>query len=59
MGDAMKKQLLALAIPALLLTGCSAPTPELKYDELDIIKYEKCLEDSFASFCEKFKPEKK
>ena len=40
----MKLYLSVLAISALLLTGCSAPTPELKYDELDIIKYEKCLE---------------
>ena len=55
----MKSHLSVLAMSALLLTGCSAPTPELKYDELDIIRYEKCLEDSFAGFCEKFKPEKK
>ena len=55
----MNKELALLVTSAILVTGCSAPTPELKYDELDIIKYEKCLEDSFAGFCDKFKPEKK
>lgn len=55
----MTKGLALLVISAVLGTGCSAPTPELKYDELDLLKYEKCLEDSFADFCEKFKPVKK
>ena len=41
----MKNQLLALAISALMLTGCSTPTPESKpeYDELSVIQWQTCL----------------
>ena len=39
----MNKKLLVLAIPALLLTGCSSPEPELSYDPVELIEYERCL----------------
>ncbi len=42
----MNKLLPVLAISALFLTGCSTPTPESKpeYDEVDLIKYQTCLD---------------
>jgi len=42
----MSKFLPILIITTLLLTGCSTPTPESepKYDELELIKYENCLQ---------------
>ena len=41
----MNKLLTVLTISALLLTGCSTPTPESKpeYDEVELIRYENCL----------------
>ena len=39
----MNKKLLVLAISALLLTGCSSADPELSYDPVELIEYEKCL----------------
>ena len=41
----MNKLLTVLAISALLLTGCSTPTPESKpeYDELSVIQWQTCL----------------
>ena len=41
----MNNLLPVLAISALLLTGCSTPTPESKseYDELSVIQWQTCL----------------
>ena len=39
----MKKHLLSLVIFSLLLTGCSSPEPELSYDPVELIEYERCL----------------
>ena len=41
----MNKLLPVLAISALLLTGCSTPTPESKpeYDEVELMVYQACL----------------
>ena len=48
----MKKHLLTLVMLSLLLTGCSTPTSDSKseYDEVDLIKYEKCLEGASQAF---------
>ena len=48
----MNKRLLVLTISVLLLTGCSTPTSDSKseYDEVDLIKYEKCLEGASQTF---------
>ena len=42
----MKSYLSALAISALLVTGCSTTTPESKpeYDEVEVIQYENCMQ---------------
>ena len=42
----MKSHLSVLAISALLLTGCSTPTPEGKpeYDEVELMVYQQCIE---------------
>lgn len=42
----MKSYLSVLVVSALLLTGCSTPSPESKpeYDELDLMVYNLCLE---------------
>jgi hypothetical protein len=42
----MKSYLSALAIFALLLTGCSTPSPESKpeYDEVELMVYQQCIE---------------
>lgn len=42
----MKSQLSVLAISALLLTGCSTPSPESKpeYDEVELMVYQACIE---------------
>jgi uncharacterized protein YcfL len=41
----MKSYLSALAISALLLSGCSSTTPDSKpeYDELSVIQWQTCL----------------
>ena len=45
------KLLLALSTSTVLLTGCSTTaSSELKYDEVELIKYEKCLEGSSQAF---------
>jgi PBP1b-binding outer membrane lipoprotein LpoB len=42
----MKSYLSLLAVSALLLTGCTSTTPESQpeYDEVDLIKYQTCLD---------------
>ena len=42
----MKSHLSALTVTALLLTGCTSTTPESQpeYDEVDLIKYQTCLD---------------
>jgi len=42
----MNKLLPVLAISAVLLTGCSTPTPESKpeYDEVELMVYQQCIE---------------
>ena len=42
----MKSYLSALAISALLVTGCSTTTPESKpeYDEVELMVYQLCIE---------------
>jgi PBP1b-binding outer membrane lipoprotein LpoB len=42
----MKSPLSVLAISALLLTGCSTPSPESKpeYDEVELMVYQACIE---------------
>ena len=42
----MNKLLPVLAISALLLTGCSTPTPESKpeYDEVELAVYQSCVD---------------
>lgn len=42
----MKFQLSVLSMSALLLSGCTSTTPEgqPKYDEVELIKYQTCLD---------------
>ena len=42
----MKTRVSLLAVIALLITGCSTPTPESKpeYDEVELMVYQVCLE---------------
>jgi hypothetical protein len=44
LGVSMKTKFLPLSlITVLMATGCSAPTPEAKYDEVELMVYEKCI----------------
>jgi hypothetical protein len=40
--------LVALSASVLLLTGCSSASTEPKYDEVDLIQYQACL-DKYSS----------
>ena len=53
----MNKLLPVLAISALLLTGCSTPTPESKpeYDEVELMVYEKCVSAFVDTFTDRNK----
>ena len=52
----MKSYLSVLAIPALLLTGCSSNASE--YDELHMIQYEKCLDYAVEAKLQVFGPQR-
>lgn len=51
----MNKLLPGLAISALLLTGCSTPTPESKpeYDEVELMVYQLCVEKIVDGYLDK------
>lgn len=48
----MNKKLLLLSLSALSLTGCSSPEPELSYDPVELIEYERCLNTVHPNFTE-------
>lgn len=48
----MRKLSLVFIASALLMTGCSSNTTQPKYDEVDLIKYEACI-DSVLSIYER------
>jgi len=39
----MRKLLLPIILSLIPLSGCSSPEPELSYDPVELIEYEKCL----------------
>ncbi len=48
----MKSHLSVLVVSTLLLTGCSSPEPELSYDPVELIEYERCLNTIHPNFTE-------
>ena len=46
MGDEIKAKFILIAITALLITGCTASTPESKpeYDEVELMVYQICID---------------
>ena len=48
----MNKLLPVLAVSAVLLTGCSTPTPESKpeYDAVELVEYQSCLDGYWQEF---------
>jgi hypothetical protein len=51
----MKSQLSVLAISTLLLTGCAAES-KYEYDEVDLMIYEKCIEQALGN-SERIRPQ--
>ena len=48
----MNRLLPVLAVSAVLLTGCSTPTPESKpeYDAVELVEYQSCLDGYWQEF---------
>ena len=53
----MRKLIVALSVSVLLLTGCSSTsTTEPKYDEVELIQYQACLDKYLSSTKFMFNP---
>ena len=51
----MNRLISVLAVSAVLLTGCSTPTPESKpeYDEVELMVYQQCIEKIVDGYLDK------
>ena len=48
----MRKLLPIILLSLIPLTGCSSPEPELAYDPVELIEYERCLNNPGLGYTE-------